>query len=272
MRKRDEIRDHYAEVAQSVTTGEQSPEEGACCSPTSCCGSAESRLYPDDVQNGLPVAALKASRGCGNPLGQVQLQPGMTVLDLGSGGGIDCLIAAQDVGPAGKVYGLDMTDEMLQLANENKRVAGADNVEFIKGFIEDIPLPDDTADVVTSNCVINLSEDKARVLREAHRVLKPGGRLVVADLITLKPELEGEAGLDLARLFGCRAGVVVQATYEAMMRDAGFANVSVDAYDVCDAASTRARAERKGMQDAVAAYTDEQLDGALAAVFVQGVK
>ncbi len=269
MEQREEIREHYAEVASAVAQETAAPAEGACCS---CCGGDESRLYPEDVKDGLPVAALKASRGCGNPLGEVQLQPGMTVLDLGSGGGIDCLIAAAEVGPEGRVYGLDMTDEMLALANDNKRVAGADNVEFVKGFIEDIPLPDNLADVITSNCVINLSEDKPRVLREAYRVLKPGGRFIVADMITLKPEFEAEAGIEVARLLGCRAGVLLEASYAAMMREAGFADVSIRTFDVSSAEHMRERAVRKGYADVLAAYSDEQLEGAFASVFVEGVK
>lgn len=269
MGKRELIREHYAEVATAVAQGAQGPAEGVC---SACCGAGETRLYPQDVKDGLPVAALKASRGCGNPLGQVALEAGMTVLDLGSGGGIDCLIAAADVGPEGRVYGLDMTDEMLALANENKRVAGAGNVEFIKGFIEDIPLADCTADVVTSNCVINLSADKPRALREANRVLKEGGRFVVADIITLKPEFEGEAGITVARLLGCRAGALLRESYIDMMREAGFSEVEIRVFDVSGATYMRWRAAQQGQAAALSTYTDEQLEGAFASVFVEAVK
>lgn len=269
MEKRALIREHYAKVASAVAQGAEGPAEGVC---SSCCNAGEARLYPQDVKDGLPIAALKASRGCGNPLGQVVIEAGMTVLDLGSGGGIDCLIAAADVGPTGRVYGLDMTDEMLLLANENKRVAKAENVEFIKGFIEDIPLEDGIADVVTANCVINLSADKPRALREAMRVLKVGGRFVVADIITLKPEFEGEAGIDVARLLGCRAGVLLKESYADMMRKAGFSEVSIRVFDVSGAAYMRWRAAQKGQASALCAYTDEQLEGAFASVFVMAVK
>ena len=269
--RRDEVRDHYAQVAAAVSRGGAAPAEGATES-ASCCCADESRLYPEDVKDGLPVEALKASRGCGNPLGEVELREGMTVLDLGSGGGIDCLIAAQEVGATGKVFGLDMTDEMLALANQNKRTAGADNVEFVKGFIEDIPLPDNLADVVTSNCVINLSTDKPQVLREAFRVLKPGGRFMVADIIALKDGFDEEAGLEAARIFGCRSGVVTEAAYRAMMEAAGFAGVEVRVFKKYSLSRMREKARAKGLSRAMERYTDEQLEEAFGGAFVSGVK
>ena len=267
--KRDEVRDHYAEVASAVSAGAAGPAEGACENP-SCCGN--DYLYPDDMKNGLPVEALKASRGCGNPLGEVDLQPGMTVLDLGSGGGIDCLIAAAEVGETGKVYGLDMTDEMLALANQNKVVAGADNVEFVKGFIEDIPLPDGIADIITSNCVINLSTDKPQVLREAYRVLKAGGRFMVADIIALKDGFDEEAGLEAARIFGCRSGVITQAAYSAMMETAGFEDVEIRVFKKYSLSRMREKARQKGLSDAMERYTDEQLEEAFGGAFISGKK
>ena len=269
--KRDEVRDHYAQVATAVSCGSAAPAEGST-ENASCCCADESRLYPDDVKNGLPIEALKASRGCGNPLGEIELSEGMTVLDLGSGGGIDCLIAAQEVGATGKVYGLDMTDEMLALANQNKQTAGADNVEFVKGFIEDIPLPDNLADVITSNCVINLSTDKPQVLREAFRVLKPGGQFMVADIIALKDGFDEEAGLEAARIFGCRSGVVTKAAYTAMMEAAGFSDVNVRVFKKYSLNRMREKAREKGLSHAMERYTDEQLEEAFGGAFISGVK
>lgn len=268
--KRDEVRDHYAQVATAVSNGEAGPAE-SCCSSSCCCGS-EAHLYPEDMKDGLPLEALKASRGCGNPLGEVELHKGMTVLDLGSGGGIDCLIAAQEVGAAGKVYGLDMTDEMLELANQNKQVAGAGNVEFVKGFIEDIPLPDNTADIITSNCVINLSTDKPQVLREAYRVLAPNGQFMVADIIALKDGFDEEAGLEAARIFGCRSGVVTEEAYAAMMRAAGFADIEVRVFKKYSLDRMREKARAKGLSNAMEQYTDERLEEAFGGAFISGKK
>ena len=268
--KRDEVREHYAQVASAVSAGAAAPGEGACDAP-SCCGGND-YLYPEDMKDGLPVEALKASRGCGNPLGELALREGMTVLDLGSGGGIDCLIAAQEVGEGGKVFGLDMTDEMLELANRNKQMAGARNVEFVKGFIEDIPLPDDLADVVTSNCVINLSTDKPQVLREAYRVLKPGGTFMVADIIALKDGFDEEAGMEAARIFGCRSGVVTEQAYVAMMEAAGFSDVGVRVFKKYSLERMREKARQKGLVNAMERYTDEQLHDAFGGAFVSGTK
>ena len=267
--KREEVRDHYAQVASAVGQGCAAPAEtrteSACC-----CGN--DYLYPEDVKDGLPVAALKASRGCGNPLGEIELQQGMTVLDLGSGGGIDCLIAAQDVGPTGKVYGLDMTDEMLALAEQNAAIAEIENVEFVKGFIEDIPLPDALADVITSNCVINLSTDKPQVLREAFRVLKAGGQFMVADIIALKEGFDEEAGLEAARIFGCRSGVITEEAYVQMMQDAGFRDVRVRVFMKYSLNRMREKAREKGLVNAMDCYTDEQLEDAFGGAFISGVK
>ena len=267
--KRDEVRDHYAQVASAVSGGNAAPSES--CAMGSCC-EGNDFLYPEDMKDGLPVAALKASRGCGNPLGEIELHEGMTVLDLGSGGGIDCLIAAQDVGPTGKVYGLDMTDEMLALAEQNAAIADVENVEFVKGFIEDIPLGDELADVITSNCVINLSTDKPQVLREAYRVLKPGGRFMVADIIALKDGFDEEAGLEAARIFGCRSGVITEGAYIQMMQDAGFQDVRVRVFNTYSLNRMREKAREKGLVNVMDRYTDEELEDAFGGAFVSGTK
>src|SRR3974377_2424378 len=202
---------------------------------TSCCGQAAascnslitSNLYAAEQTGELPEKAVLASLGCGNPTALAELKPGETVLDLGSGGGIDVLLSAKRVGPAGKAYGLDMTDEMLALANENKRKAGAENVEFLKGEIENIPLPDNSVDVIISNCVINLSADKDRVLREAFRVLKPGGRLAVSDVVT-RGDVPENVRRSMLLWVGCVAGALEEKEYLAKLHAAGFEAASTE--------------------------------------------
>src|SRR5262245_46889316 len=221
------VKEKYGEVALRVLSGEENP----CCNASSCCSTQEdpitSRLYDDTQTTLVPKQALKASLGCGNPTALATLQPGEIVLDLGSGGGIDVLLSARRVGPTGKAYGLDMTDEMLTLARENQRKTGLENVEFIKGEIEHIPLPDNSLDVIISNCVINLSADKDRVLREAFRVLKPGGRLAVSDVVTrgkMHPAIRERVLLWV----GCIAGALEESEYRAKLAAAGFAQVDVE--------------------------------------------
>jgi arsenite methyltransferase len=228
---REQVRDRYAAAAINVLDS----KAGGCCGPLdSCCGTdvAEAgpgfgaELYSDTERGELPDAAVEASLGCGNPLAVADLHPGETVLDLGSGGGIDVLLSARRVGPAGKAYGLDMTDEMLDLARRNAAKAGAANVEFLRGHIEDIPLPDATVDVVISNCVINLSTDKAAVFTSTHRVLRPGGRLGVSDVIAdnhLSPTERAERG----NWVGCIAGALSIAEYEQGLAHAGFIDIEI---------------------------------------------
>src|ERR1700724_1389164 len=204
------VKGKYGQAALRVTSGGSS-----CCgaSPSSgCADPITSHLYEAQQIKQIPEAALLASLGCGNPTALAKLNPGEVVLDLGSGGGIDVLLSARRVGPTGKAYGLDMTDEMLALANENKRKAGADNVEFLKGEIEHIPLPDNSVDVIISNCVINLSADKDRVLREAFRVLKPGGRLAVSDVVT-RGEVDAQIRQNILLWVGCVAGALEESEY-----------------------------------------------------------
>ena len=224
------VREKYGAIADSVR---KASTNAGCCGPTACgCGDPiTSNLYSDAETSGLPADAVTASLGCGNPTALLALEPGQTVLDLGSGGGIDVLLSAKRVGPTGKAYGLDMTDEMLALARENQRNAGATNVEFLKGTIESIPLPDSSVDVIISNCVINLSSDKDAVLREAFRVLKPGGRFAVSDVV-----VRGEVPADIRRSMelwvGCIAGALEEKEYGAKLRAAGFADVEVEPWRI----------------------------------------
>jgi SAM-dependent methyltransferase len=225
---RDAIQDKYGKAAVAARSG------AACCG-TECCGDPiSSNLYGDTEVDGLPETAVNASLGCGNPTALIELRPGETVLDLGSGGGIDVLLSAKRVGPSGKVYGLDMTDEMLALARENQRKAGATNVEFLKGEIEAIPLPDASVDVIISNCVINLSADKDRVLREAFRVLRPGGRFAVSDVV-VRGAVPAGVRKDAELWIGCIAGALDEADYRRKLEAAGFRDVSIDAWRVYDA-------------------------------------
>jgi SAM-dependent methyltransferase len=219
---RDTVRERYAEIARTV----QGP--GSCCydgEVGSRCISAN--LYADDETGSLPKDALLASLGCGNPTALAELGQGETVLDLGSGGGIDVLLSARRVGPTGKAYGLDMTDDMLALARENQRKAGAENVEFLKGEIESIPLPDNSIDVIISNCVINLSADKDKVLREAFRVLKPGGRFAVSDVVT-RGAIPEAIRRDVLLWAGCIAGALEENDYRKRLAAAGFEAIGVE--------------------------------------------
>jgi len=228
------VQEKYGAIARSVA------ESGAtaCCDPAMrCCDPITKDLYGDAQKGELPEGAALASLGCGNPTALIELKPGETVLDLGSGGGIDVLLSAKRVGPTGKAYGLDMTDEMLALARENQRQAGATNVEFLKGEIENIPLPDASVDVVISNCVINLSTDKSRVLREAFRVLRPGGRFAVSDVI-VRGSVPDAVRQSMLLWVGCIAGALEEQDYRAKLLGAGFTDVEFEAtrtYDIEDA-------------------------------------
>ncbi len=228
---RASVREKYGAAASRVAAGNTS---GSCCGSSACCGSTTeawdpitSDLYDEGQTAGIPTEALLASLGCGNPTALAQLNAGETVLDLGSGGGIDVLLSAKRVGPTGKAYGLDMTDEMLALANENKRKAGADNVEFLRGEIEQIPLPDNSVDVIISNCVINLSADKKRVLAEAYRVLKPGGRLAVSDVV-VRGEVPPAVRRNMELWIGCVAGALDEQEFLTLLRDSGFDEPSIE--------------------------------------------
>jgi arsenite methyltransferase len=256
----DAVREKYGEIARSVG-------QGGCCGPGSCgCGDPiTSNLYSDAETANLPAAAVAASLGCGNPTALIELQPGQTVLDLGSGGGIDVLISARRVGPTGKVYGLDMTDEMLALARENQRKAGVTNVEFLKGTIEAIPLPDQSVDVIISNCVINLSADKDAVLREAFRVLKPGGRFAVSDVV-IRGEVPAEVRRSMELWVGCVAGALRDDEYASKLEAAGFEAVDVEPWRVYQLEDARGFLAESGIDvDRLA----PQVDGKVASAFIR---
>jgi len=231
---KEEIREHYAERAREVS---QQGKAASCCGPSGCCGPTQIEphdvfardLYDIDETGELPKEAVLASLGCGNPTALAELDPGEVVLDLGSGGGIDVLLSAKRVGPTGKAYGLDMTDDMLALARENQEKAGVENVEFLKGEIEDVPLPDESVDVIISNCVINLSLDKDKVLAEAFRVLKPGGRFAVSDMV-YQGDIDSvpEEVMRSVELWGgCIAGALEENDYIARLERAGFAEAAI---------------------------------------------
>jgi len=274
MEVREIVKEKYGEAARRVITGEGLPAD--CCSKTSCCeGSASASCDPitsnlyDEAQAGqIPDTALRASLGCGNPTALAKLNPGETVLDLGSGGGIDVLLSARRVGPTGKAYGLDMTDDMLALAHENQRKAGVTNVEFLKGEIEHIPLPDNSVDVIISNCVINLSGDKDQVLREAFRVLKPGGRFAVSDVVT-RGAVPEEVRQSMLLWVGCIAGALQDAEYTAKLTAAGFAGVEIEPTRVYEIEDARAFLSGQGIDvDAIA----PQVEGKFMSAFVRATK
>ena len=253
----------YGAVARSVGTI-------GCCGPTACgCGDPiTSDLYSDAETAGLPAYAVAVSLGCGNPTALIDLQPGQTVLDLGSGGGIDVLLSAKRVGPTGKVYGLDMTDDMLALARENQRQAGATNVEFLKGTIEAIPLPDQSVDVIISNCVINLAVDKDAVLREAFRVLKPNGRFAVSDVV-FRGDAPAEVRRSMELWVGCVAGALRDDEYTSKLKAAGFVDVELDPWRVYQVDDARAFLADAGVNvDQIA----PQVDGKVASAFIRARK
>ena len=266
------VRDKYGQAALRASAGDAS---ASCCGSSGCCGTTTeawdpitANLYDEGQTAGIPAQALLASLGCGNPTALAELHEGETVLDLGSGGGIDVLLSARRVGPTGKAYGLDMTDEMLALAEENRRKAGATNVSFLKGEIEHVPLPDASVDVIISNCVINLSGDKRQVLREAFRVLKPGGRFAVSDVV-----VRGEAPEAVRRSMelwvGCVAGALEEQQYREMLADAGFEQIDVEVTRVYAAEDAAAFLEGSGLD---AAQFAREIDGKFVSAFVRATK
>jgi arsenite methyltransferase len=259
------VKEKYGQAALRVKSGGSS-----CCGATAStgCDPITTNLYDASQAGQIPEEALLASLGCGNPTALAKLNLGETVLDLGSGGGIDVLLSAKRVGPTGKAFGLDMTDEMLALANENKRKAGVANVEFLKGEIESIPLPDNSVDVIISNCVINLSADKDRVLREAFRVLKPGGRFAVSDVVT-RGEMLPEIRQSVLAWVGCIAGALEENDYRNKLAAAGFDKIEVEPTRIYRAEDAREFLAGQGIDvDAIA----PQVDGKFLSAFIRAVK
>jgi SAM-dependent methyltransferase len=264
---KEAVKEKYGRAARRVL-----PDAGnSCCGGTpleASCDPITSNLYDAAQEGEVPDTALKASLGCGNPTALAQLKPGETVLDLGSGGGIDVLLSARRVGPAGKAYGLDMTDEMLALAEENKRKSGLSNAEFLKGEIENIPLPDNSVDVVISNCVINLSGDKDRVLQEAFRVLKPGGRFAVSDVV-VRGDVPAEIKKSMELWVGCVAGALTEHEYVAKLGQAGFEKIDIETTRVYRVEDAGAFLTGQGLDaDALA----KEVDGKFSSAFVRATK
>ena len=253
----DHVKEKYGSAARAVA---QSGSPQACCDPgLRCCDPITTNLYTADEKGQIPEKAVRASLGCGNPTALIDLRPGETVLDLGSGGGIDVLLSAQRVGPTGKAYGLDMTDDMLALARENQRQAGVTNVEFLQGEIENIPLPDNSVDVIISNCVINLSADKDRVLAEAFRVLRPGGRFAVSDVI-VRGSVPDEVRDSMLLWVGCIAGALEEQDYLAKLAHAGYSEVSIEPTRIYNVEDARQFLTEAGVDvDAIAPQVNEKI-------------
>jgi arsenite methyltransferase len=267
MEVKETVREKYGQAALRVSVGGSSCC-GAAAALDGCCDPITSNLYDASQTSQLPDAAVKASLGCGNPTALAELKPGETVLDLGSGGGIDVLLSARRVGPTGKVYGLDMTDEMLALARENQTKAGVENVEFLKGEIESIPLPDNSVDAIISNCVINLSADKDKVLREAFRVLKPGGRFAVSDVIT-RGEVPPEVRQSMLLWVGCIAGALEEYEYVGRLAKAGFDFIDVEPTRIYNIEDARQFLTGEGIDVDVIA---PQVEGKFMSAFIRAVK
>ena len=266
------VREKYGEAARRVAEHDTS---AACGGSSACCGATTeawdpitSDLYDEGQRAGVPAEALLASLGCGNPTALARLSPGEIVLDLGSGGGIDVLLSARRVGPTGKAYGLDMTDEMLALAEENRLRAGASNVEFLKGEIEHIPLPDESVDVIISNCVINLSGDKRRVISEAFRVLKPGGRFAVSDVVVRGP-VPPAVRRNMELWIGCVAGALQESEYRRHLVEAGFEDVELEITRVYESADAAAFLAGSGLD---AAEYAREIDGKFVSAFVRATR
>ena len=262
------VQQKYGEAALQARSGHKA---GCGCGTSACCGPdpITSNLYDDSQADAVPLEAMLASLGCGNPTALAELKPGEVVLDLGSGGGIDVLLSAKRVGPTGKAYGLDMTDEMLALARENQQKAGLTNVEFLKGEIERIPLPDNSVDVIISNCVINLSADKDRVIAEAFRVLKPGGRFAVSDVVVRGDEVPAAVRQSMTLWVGCVAGALEEGSYREKLTRAGFESVDLEPTRIYRADDARQFLDEAGLLDDSVL---QQIDGRFMSAFVRAQK
>lgn len=266
---KDKVKTYYGGIAKKVNES----TKASCSCSSGCCGDskADSKLYTKEYLEQLPEEAVNASLGCANPIVLANLQKGETVLDLGSGGGIDALISSKYVGSQGMVYGLDMTDEMLKLANQNKEKMGVENVTFLKGYLEDIPLKDEAVDVITSNCVINLCEDKEVALKEAYRVLKKGGRLAIADIVQMR-EVPSNVKDTVEMWLGCMAGALNVEVYKAILKKVGFRDISIEPVNLYAKDALDAIIGRKGPDSSVAKIDTSKLDGAFAGAHVKAVK
>jgi SAM-dependent methyltransferase len=262
---KDIVQQKYGHAALQARAGHKAD----CGCGTSCCSPITSNLYDETQAAAIPAEAMLASLGCGNPTALAELKPGEVVLDLGSGGGIDVLLSARRVGPTGKAYGLDMTDDMLALARENQRNAGLTNVEFLKGEIESIPLPNDSVDVIISNCVINLSADKDRVLAEAFRVLKPGGRLAVSDIVVRGDTVPDSVRRSMELWVGCIAGALEERRYREKLTHAGFTRIDVEATRIYGSDDARQFLDEAGLSDESVL---DQIDGRFMSAFVRAQK
>jgi arsenite methyltransferase len=269
---RSTVKEKYGQAALRASEGKT---DVSCCGSSACCGSTTetwdpitSDLYDEAQTAGIPAEALLASLGCGNPTALAELAEGETVLDLGSGGGIDVLLSARRVGPTGKAYGLDMTDEMLALANQNKQKAGATNVEFLRGEIENIPLPDNSVDVIISNCVINLSADKQRVIEEAFRVLKPGGRFAVSDVV-VRGEVPADVKRNMELWVGCIAGALEENEYRRFLTAAGFDSIDIEPTRVYRLDDAEAFLAGSGLDPAT---VSSDIDGRFMSAFIRATK
>jgi arsenite methyltransferase len=266
-RLREVVAERYAAMASGVIAPD---DAGSCCGPTACAPEGNpitADLYDDAQAAAVPTTAMSASLGCGNPTALIDLHPGDVVLDLGSGGGIDVLLSARRVGPEGKVYGLDMVDEMLELARQNQRESGVENVEFLKGAIEDVPLPDESVDVIISNCVINLSADKPAVFREAHRVLRPGGRFAVSDIV-IRGDLDPTIRQSIEAWIGCVAGALEEGEYRRGLGAAGFTAVEIEPTRVYSAEDAQEFLADAGLD----LETAQAADGQVFSAFVRATR
>lgn len=262
-----QITEKYGELARDVLDAD---DAGGCCGSTTCApedNPVTSDLYTDGQSGAIPVDAMVASLGCGNPTALIELEEGQVVLDLGSGGGIDVLLSARRVGATGKAYGLDLTDDMLELARKNQREAGVENVEFLKGSIEDVPLPDQSVDVIISNCVINLAIDKSSVFREAHRVLRPGGRFAVSDIV-IRGDIDPEIRRSVEAWIGCVAGALEEDEFRSGLEAAGFVDVEIEPTRVYTYEDARPFLEEAGL-DLEAARS---ADGSVVSAFIRATK
>lgn len=265
---RDEVQKEYAEVAKRVVTGET-----LGCAETNHVGASDERcIFDDELTEAVPEKSLCCCRGCANPFNRAELTPGMKILDLGSGGGTDAFIAAKKVGETGFVCGLDMTQEMIDLANESKAEAGVENVEFVKGFLEELPFQDETFDYVLSNCVINLCTDKTQVIREAFRVLKPCGKMVVTDLVIENTSMTSSELLGVGAVLGATSGVLRKDDYENTLSEIGFKTIDIEEFEGYSSCSLKGTAKDKGLEQNLAGFSDDDINNVFASCYVKASK